>query len=321
VSFREHGELDTTGGVALRECWQCPTCGAEGFREDPDGIVCTACTARYFKVMGIPVLIRSDHPLFPPLMYLQDKRIAAARREALRKLIPSPSVNLVRRSLLSQFKNLLPDTSPVRVLLVGCGNQKEEMASSFGSRVTLIATDVSPEANVDAWCDAHALPFRNGSIEGVIATAVLEHVLAPETAVAEIQRVLRPDGVVYSEIPFMQQVHEGAYDFTRYSHLGHRKLFCNFRELKSGVVAGPGTALVWALENFAACLPRSDRGAMASKLVARCASFWLKYADHILAHRPRALDAASCTYFLGKKESGYRLADADLIRGYRHGTP
>jgi hypothetical protein len=228
VSTREHKEHDAKG--ALRDCWQCPTCEAEGLNEGPEGIVCTACTARYSEIAGIPVLIRSDHPLFPPHTYLRDKRIAAPRRNALRKLIPSPSVNLARRSLLGDFQNLLPNTRPVRVLLVGCGNQREEMASSFESRVTLIATDVSPEAHVDAWCDVHALPFRDASIEGVIATAVLEHVLAPETAVAEIQRVLKPGGVVYSEIPFMQQVHEGAYDFTRYSHLGHRKMFCNFRQ-------------------------------------------------------------------------------------------
>jgi hypothetical protein len=42
---------------------------------------------------------------------------------------------------------------------------------------------------------------------------------------SEIHRLLKSGGFVYSEIPFMQQVHEGAYDFTRYTLVGHRALF------------------------------------------------------------------------------------------------
>jgi len=52
--------------------------------------------------------------------------------------------------------------------------------------------------------------------DAVWIQAVLEHVLDPVRVVAEIHRVLRPGGLVYSEIPFMQEVHEGAYDFTRF---------------------------------------------------------------------------------------------------------
>ena len=37
-------------------------------------------------------------------------------------------------------------------------------------------------------------------------------------------------GIVYAETPFMQQVHEGAYDFTRYTVLGHRYLFKKFKQ-------------------------------------------------------------------------------------------
>jgi hypothetical protein len=39
----------------------------------------------------------------------------------------------------------------------------------------------------------------------------------PVRAVGEFHRVLRPEGIVYSETPFLQPVKGGAYDFTRYS--------------------------------------------------------------------------------------------------------
>ncbi len=53
--------------------------------------------------------------------------------------------------------------------------------------------------------------------------------LEPERVVSEIARVLKPAGMVYSEIPFMQQVHEGAYDFTRFTDSGQRWLFRQFK--------------------------------------------------------------------------------------------
>ena len=106
---------------------------------------------------------------------------------------------------------------------------------------------------VDLFCDAHELPFLDETFDGVIASAVLEHVVYPERVAAEIHRVLARRGLIYSEIPFLQQVHEGAYDFTRYTLSGHRRLLNHFEEFSSGVVAGPGTTLAWAIEHFAVC--------------------------------------------------------------------
>ena len=51
----------------------------------------------------------------------------------------------------------------------------------------------------------------------------------------EIYRVLKSDGIVYIETPFMQQVHGGKYDFTRFTYLGHRRLFARFQEIESGI--------------------------------------------------------------------------------------
>ena len=69
---------------------------------------------------------------------------------------------------------------------------------------------------------------------------MLEHVLDPAQVVAEIHRVLGKDGVVFANTPFMQQVHEGAYDFTRFTLSGHRWLFRNFDLLEAGTSAGVG---------------------------------------------------------------------------------
>jgi SAM-dependent methyltransferase len=49
--------------------------------------------------------------------------------------------------------------------------------------------------------DAHALPVRSGSVDGVIALEVLEHVVEPERVIAEASRVLKPNGALCVAVP------------------------------------------------------------------------------------------------------------------------
>ena len=46
----------------------------------------------------------------------------------------------------------------------------------------------------------------------------------------------------------MQQVHEGAHDFTRFTVLGHRYLFKNFELIAYGGNKGAEVVLAWSLK-------------------------------------------------------------------------
>ena len=94
------------------------------------------------------------------------------------------------------------------------------------------------------------MPLQSNSFDGVWIQAVLEHVVEPSKVVSEIYRVLKTHGIVYAETPFMQQVHEGAYDFTRYTVLGHRYLFKDFEMIGIGGNKGPELVLAWAFRYF-----------------------------------------------------------------------
>jgi hypothetical protein len=124
----------------------------------------------------------------------------------------------------------------------------------------------------------------------------LEHVLNPETVVSEIYRVLSPEGLVYAETPFMQQVHEGPYDFTRYTESGHRYLFRNFSQIRSGITAGAGSSLLWVLDFFFSGLFRTR---LAGKLI-QVGFFWLRYFDRLIPESFN-VDAACGVYFMGMK--------------------
>jgi SAM-dependent methyltransferase len=189
------------------------------------------------------------------------------------------------------------------------------------SDLDVIETDVYFGPRTKLICDGHDLPFADGSFDGVVCQAVLEHVADPNRVASEIARVLAPQGVVYSEVPFMQQVHEGAYDFTRFTHVGHRLLFRHFDELHSGIVGGPGMALGWSVRYFAmAPFSRPTRLRKLAGVLAGALVSWLKYLDAPLSRRPGALDGASGTFFLGRKRET-PLSVGECVAAYRGAAP
>jgi SAM-dependent methyltransferase len=241
-------------------------------------------------------------------------------RELLSAIAPTLSSNLVGNENYEAFaRAVLELNAPARVLVIGSrvsGSGMEVLVER--DDIELVESDVEIGPRPAVVFDAHDIPFEDETFDGVIVQAVLEHVVDPVRCVAEIRRVLRPRGVVYAETPFMQQVHEGAYDFTRFTHLGHRRLWRDFEELASGVACGPGMALAWAWRYFLLAFARRPATRTIASAVARGSAFWLKYFDRFLAHRPGAYDAASGFFFLGR-QSQTRLADRQLPHLYRGG--
>jgi ubiquinone/menaquinone biosynthesis C-methylase UbiE len=180
----------------------------------------------------------------------------------------------------------------------------------------LVESDVSFGPRTMLICDAHDIPFADESFDAVIAQAVLEHVADPYRCMEEIHRVLKGQGLVYVETPFMVQVHLAPHDFTRFTHLGLRRLCRNFDELESGANSGPGMALAWAYQHFLLSFATSKTLRRMLAIFAKLTSFYLKYLDYYLIDKPGTLDAAAGYYFLGRK-GGRVLSDRELIRLYR----
>lgn len=309
---------------------RCPDCGKAELllvaRPDASGhLQCAACGAEFPILAGRPVLIRHDNAVFPLAAYIAP---ASATPTSWRSrwlprvvhFIPDPSINLARKRVLEKMQALLADKTSAVVLVVGSGKQRDDLNRLLNNgvghgRLKIIYSDIDREAEVDLFCDGHNLPFIDQSIDAAITTVVLEHVASPERVVAEMHRVVKPGGLVYSEMPFMQQVHEGAYDFTRYSLSGHRRLFNGFAEIDSGMVAGPATTLVWAIENFSLAFVSRPILRLMTKALVRLVFSWLKYIDVLLRNRPEAMDGASCTYFLGARIE-HKVSDAEIIARY-----
>lgn len=176
-----------------------------------------------------------------------------------------------------------------------------------------MSTDIYLTTLTHALADAHALPFADGTFDGVWIQTVLEHVLDPHQVVKEIHRALKPDAIVYAETPFMVQVHEGAYDFTRFPVSGHRWLFRNFETIEDGVTAGPGTAFLWSIGYLVAALTRSYK----VKQLAAVPFFWLSHVDGFLGKK-HGVDGASGVYLLGRR-SERSITQHEAIAAYSGG--
>jgi SAM-dependent methyltransferase len=270
------------------------------------------------RAAGQPVLIDFERSIFDRNTY-RDDRGSVMRRDDTGK------------GLAVRFRRLLTGTNPVTpsksremierlsaeqhapmVLVIGGGAIGVGTDALYADpKITIVGTDVYASPNTRVVADGHFLPFRDETFDGVWVQAVLEHVLDPPAVVAEIHRVLKPGGLVYADTPFIQQVHEQAYDFTRFTLSGHRWLFRRFEEIDAGAVGGAGKALVWSIRYVALSLGLSTRMAT----LAAMPFFWVRFIDRFAKPGPKT-DAASGVYFFGRR-SDQTLNAKDMPRYYR----
>lgn len=306
----------------LRGSLCCPRC--KGALAHADGALnCSSadCDLRleaFMAVQGRPVLVDFANSILTRESFVQRAGASAIVRHVESKNIRQRLRSIIRtRNTVAERigKDILNrlsgagDAKSGTILVIGSGeigNGMEEMYRT--SDVSLVGLDIYVSESTDIVGDAHQIPFADATFDAVWIQAVLEHVLDPQVVVNEIWRVLRPDGVVFSSTPFMQQVHEQAYDFSRFTRSGHRWLYRKFEVIEAGSAIGVGTALFWSLRYF-------FRGVLGNKRVGDAigaAFFWLKYFD-----RPSKLqeDGASVTYLYCRK-SDRTLTPSEIVQFY-----
>jgi SAM-dependent methyltransferase len=210
--------------------------------------------------------------------------------------------------ILADVKTL---TLSGRLLVIGGGAVGSGVQAMYDDpEVQVIGTDIYHSPHIALIADGHRLPFADQSVDAVWIQAVLEHVLDPQQVVAEIHRVLRPDGLVFADTPFMQQVHEGAYDFTRFTLSGHRWLFRHFSLIDAGTSGGAGMATLWSMRYLARAM--SGSGPLGTLM--QLAFCWLRFIDRWADPRDTA-DAASAVYFYGRKNDA-PISPKDIVAFY-----
>jgi SAM-dependent methyltransferase len=304
----------------FRDLLACPRCGRT-LTGSPVSLVCDyeSCGHQYPAVGSPPkpVLIDSEESIIDVSRILEtdgsspvDRDQGGRIRRFVMRRFAHPRNIAAERYVGQLASDLVAETvGRPRVLVIGGGAIGNGVESLYeDSRLDLLAFDIYASENVQFLADGHQLPLNDGTVDGVVIQAVLEHVLDPQAVVDEIRRVLRPGGLVFASTPFMQQVHEGPYDFTRFTESGHRYLFRHFTVRNSGATAGLGTQLLWSIVYF-------SRGIdFRAGQLARVLFFWLPKLDRWL--NPRVtIDGASGVFLYGHASTKV-VTPAEIVSYY-----
>lgn len=132
----------------------------------------------------------------------------------------------ITRQRLEQFIKKYANSG--RTLDIGCGSSP--YAKYFQSRIGI---DVQPQAGVAAVVDAHNLQqFKDGEFDCVLCTEVLEHLHTPAQAIAEMQRVLKKNGILILTTRFIFPLHDIPGDYFRFTKYGLKHLLRDFEILE-----------------------------------------------------------------------------------------
>lgn len=125
------------------------------------------------------------------------------------------------------FNELIENSTDKKCLQIGVREKKH--APHW---VSVDKYDESPL--IDFHYDVHDLKFDDQSFDMAVCNAVLEHVEYPLKAISELYRILKPNGLVWVEVPFNQYYHPSPNDYWRVTPEGIKIWMKDFKEIESG---------------------------------------------------------------------------------------
>jgi SAM-dependent methyltransferase len=160
-----------------------------------------------------------------------------------------------------------------------------------------------PFEHVDVVANATRLPFKDDSVDAVVNESLFEHLPNPVAVVSEIERVLKPGGILYTSTPFLTPYHASPDDFSRWTLSGLGSLFSGFAKIEAGVDAGPWSALLVFLAYWFGVVfsfgYKKSTPTLAFVFMVILGPF--KVFDFFFVRLPGSEAVAAQLYFIGKK--------------------
>lgn len=158
---------------------------------------------------------------------------------------------LAMRDLCADLRRILPEVRG-RLLDVGCG-EKPYARWLNSKEVEHFGLDVQAAPGIDCVVGpAEPWPIESASVDAVLCTQTVEHVADVNFVVSEIDRVLRPTGLLILTAPFIYNFHtqELGGDYRRFSIEGLRQLFTDYEIVELTPQGGIGSTLGTLLLNW-----------------------------------------------------------------------
>lgn len=131
-------------------------------------------------------------------------------------------------SILAHWRIMFEDFAPRylhgTVLDAGCGHAPYiDLVKKYSAELILLDYEIS-HTDQQVCADVRKLPFVNDSVDSILSTQVLEHVVNPFEAIQETGRVLRAGGILLLSVPHLSRLHELPNDYFRFTENGLRYL-------------------------------------------------------------------------------------------------
>lgn len=214
------------------------------------------------------------------------------------------------RSPLQRLKAFLTQdyrTKSSRNAFAALFRTKDDLVLSVGGgplrpHPQLTNLNIGPFPNVDVVADAHVLPYRDVVVDAIYCEAVLEHLKAPHAALAEMHRVLKPNGPILAITPFLQAYHGYPHHYQNFTLTGHCAALegAGFTIVESGTCVGPMYTMVSLTSTVLAEYLPKFIGVPLRAVWWICGVF-LRPLDLLIARRQNAHIVASTTYVLASK--------------------
>jgi SAM-dependent methyltransferase len=203
---------------------ECPTCRSSGLVAEDGALACPSCAARY----GIENGIASFHPGRDAYTENYDQ---IAADDLVEPKTPSIVKEIFVELVLERVRGVVCD--------LGCGDGYVIRRVPSDRR---IAVDIArayleriPPEILRLWSGVEDVPLASGSVDTIVCTDVIEHVLDATTVAREIDRLCAPDGRILLAFPFEQDL--GVYDLPEYKAKYGKYAFVHLRSIGDAMIA------------------------------------------------------------------------------------
>lgn len=177
---------------------------------------------------------------------------------------------LTKLSKLLSRKNLYPwlrghvafasQGGPIKVLNIGASGPIPDLLTGMPG-IQLCCLDINPDKKPDIVCDATDMQgvIDDNTYDAVVLMEVLEHIPEPAKALAEIRRILKPDGILLGSTPFLFPIHDAPHDYYRYTIYGLTHLLRGYANVRIDPRNSFGEAIAVLLSRLAVTGSKKER--------------------------------------------------------------
>lgn len=199
-----------------------------------------------------------------------------------------------------QILDVIRKRTSAKAFLKKNGLEKAQILNTGSSGVDFgnnsINIDIQNKKGIHCLCDVHHLPFKESAFDIVIITGVLQYCQNPYGVASEISRVLKENGLIYVDAPFVQPYCYDTPDLFRYTRDGLITVFNKEFIIKDCNTSIPGgSSLAFYIQS------------LVGKRRNRYANFIIKYIISLIVFPLSFLnfnshpDVAGALYLIGKK--------------------